>query len=142
MPHLERGYFIEESSPGEVILSKRNELGLLSNFAATPFIYKGKKYASVEGFWEITKYPENSDDPRAKFKGVTWNYTREQVSQMTAFEAKKAGDLGEENMKKMGIDWARQWCEHWSRGGADVISPAATSSRDDRDLLAHHGAAP
>ena len=38
--------------------------------------------------------------------------------------------------------WARQWCEHWSRGGADVISPVATSSRDDRDLLAHHGAAP
>ena len=38
--------------------------------------------------------------------------------------------------------WARQWCEHWSRGGADVIRPAASSSRDDRDLLAHHRAAP
>ena len=33
----------QEASPGEVILSKRNELGLLSNFAATPFTFKGKR---------------------------------------------------------------------------------------------------
>ena len=32
----------QEAGPGEVILSKRNELGLLSNFAATPFTYRGK----------------------------------------------------------------------------------------------------
>jgi hypothetical protein len=41
----------QEAGPGEVILSKRNELGLLSNFAATPFTYHDKKYASLEGFW-------------------------------------------------------------------------------------------
>ena len=29
----------QEARPGEVILSKRNELGLLSNFAATPFAF-------------------------------------------------------------------------------------------------------
>jgi len=28
------------------------------------------------------------------------------VAQMTAFEAKSAGTLAEENMKRMGIDWA------------------------------------
>lgn len=89
-----------------MILSKRHELGLLSNFAATPFVYRGKKYASVEGFWQMMLYPENDQDPRAKFAGIAWKYTREQVAQMTAFEAKQAGTLAEANMKKMGIGWA------------------------------------
>jgi hypothetical protein len=48
----------QEAKRGEVILSKRNELGLLSNFAATPFEYRGKRYASLEGFWQMMKYPE------------------------------------------------------------------------------------
>ena len=95
----------QEAGPGEVILSKRNELGLLSNFAATPFDFRGKRYASLEGFWQMMKYPESPDDPRAKFPGLTWTYTREQVSQLTAFEAKRAGTLAEENMRKMGIGW-------------------------------------
>ena len=93
------------SQPGEVILSKRNELGLLSNFAATPFTFRGKRYASLEGFWQMMKYPEGDDDPRAKFSSLRWPCTREQVAQMTAFEAKRAGDLGSENMKRMGIAW-------------------------------------
>jgi predicted NAD-dependent protein-ADP-ribosyltransferase YbiA (DUF1768 family) len=97
--------FPQEAGPGEVILSKRSELGLLSNFAATPFTFRGKRYASLEGFWQMMKYPENDDDPRAKFSGLNWTCTREQVAQMTAFEAKRAGDLGSENMKRMGITW-------------------------------------
>ena len=95
----------QEAGPGEVILSKRHELGLLSNFAPTPIIFHGKLYASLEGFWQMMKYPESTDDPRAKFPGIEWNYTRDQVTHMASFEAKEAGDLGEENMKKMGIDW-------------------------------------
>ena len=95
----------QEATAGEVILSKRNELGILSNFAATPFELDGKRYASVEGFWQMMLYPEGPDDERAKNKGVTWKYTREQVAQMTGFEAKAAGTLAEENMKKLGIDW-------------------------------------
>jgi hypothetical protein len=95
----------QEASRGEVILSKRNELGLLSNFAATPFVIHGKRYASLEGFWQMMKYPEGVDDPRANFPGLTWTYTREQVAQLTSFEAKRAGNLAEENMKKMGITW-------------------------------------
>jgi predicted NAD-dependent protein-ADP-ribosyltransferase YbiA (DUF1768 family) len=96
----------QEAGPGEVILSKRQkDLGLLSNFAATPFEFHGKKYASLEGFWQAMKYPEGPDDPRAKFSGITWPFTRDQVAQMTAFDAKHAGDVGSENMKKMGIDW-------------------------------------
>jgi len=95
----------QEAGPGEVILSKRHELGLLSNFAPTPFVFHGKRYASLEGFWQMMKYPEGPRDPRAKFSGIEWKHTREQVSQMVAFEAKRAGDLGEINMKKMGITW-------------------------------------
>src|SRR5215213_772776 len=95
----------QEAGPGEVILSKRNELGLLSNFAATPFEFHGKRYASLEGFWQMMKYPEGPDDPRAKFAGLEWKYKRDEVGQLTAFDAKKAGDLASQNMKKMGIDW-------------------------------------
>lgn len=95
----------QEAGPGEVILSKRHELGLLSNFAPTPFVFHGKHYASLEGFWQMMKYPEDPNDSRAKFPGIEWKYTRDQVAQMVSFEAKRAGDLGEENMKKMGINW-------------------------------------
>lgn len=104
----------QEAKPGEVILSKRNELGLLSNFAPTPFEYRGKRYASLEGFWQMMLYPEDAQDPRAKFPGLTWKYTREQVSQMSAFEAKAAGTLAEENMKKMGIDWVSFEGKHFA----------------------------
>jgi predicted NAD-dependent protein-ADP-ribosyltransferase YbiA (DUF1768 family) len=95
----------QDAGSGEVILSKRNELGLLSNFAATPFEFRGKRYASLEGFWQMMKYPEGGDDSRAKFPGIQWVYTREQVAQLTGFEAKKAGTLAGKNMEKMGIDW-------------------------------------
>jgi predicted NAD-dependent protein-ADP-ribosyltransferase YbiA (DUF1768 family) len=95
----------QEALPGEVILSKRHELGLLSNFAPTPFEFHGKRYASLEGFWQAMKYPEGPDDPRSQFPGLEWKYTRDEVAQMTAFAAKAAGDLGSRNMKTMGIDW-------------------------------------
>jgi predicted NAD-dependent protein-ADP-ribosyltransferase YbiA (DUF1768 family) len=91
-------------SRDEVILSKRNELGILSNFAPTPFYYKKKKYASVEGFWQMMKYPDPDykNDPRNQMK---YPFTREQVAAMTAFEAKAAGDQASEIMSKLRIDW-------------------------------------
>jgi predicted NAD-dependent protein-ADP-ribosyltransferase YbiA (DUF1768 family) len=95
----------QAARPGEVILSKRNELGILSNFAPTPFTLRGRRYASVEGFWQMMLYPEGADDPRALFPGLQWPHTRQQVAQMTAFEAKNAGTVAEKNMEKMGIDW-------------------------------------
>jgi predicted NAD-dependent protein-ADP-ribosyltransferase YbiA (DUF1768 family) len=94
----------QAAKPGEVILSKRNELGILSNFAATPFTYRGKRYASVEGFWQMMLYPEDARDPRMK-PGIVWPHTRDQVAELTAFEAKDAGTVAEENMRKLGIDW-------------------------------------
>ena len=95
----------QAAKPGEVILSKRNELGILSNFAATPFTLRGKRYASVEGFWQMMLYPEGPRDPRTTAPGAVWAHSRGEVAQMTAFEAKDAGTLAEDNMRKMGIDW-------------------------------------
>ncbi len=60
----------QEAGPGEVILSKRNELGLLSNFAPTPFVFHDRRYASLEGFWQMMLYPDGPNDPRVKFPGI------------------------------------------------------------------------
>jgi predicted NAD-dependent protein-ADP-ribosyltransferase YbiA (DUF1768 family) len=95
----------QAAAPGEVIVSKRHELGLLSNFAPTPFVFRGRRYASVEGFWQMMLYPEGPGDPRARFRDAAWSCTRDQVAAMTAFEAKAAGALAEQNMVKMGIGW-------------------------------------
>jgi predicted NAD-dependent protein-ADP-ribosyltransferase YbiA (DUF1768 family) len=95
----------QAAKPGQVILSKRNELGVLSNFAATPFTFQEKRYSSVEGFWQMMLYPENAGDPRAQTAGIVWPHTRTEVGQMTAFEAKDAGTVAEANMRKMGISW-------------------------------------
>src|SRR5262252_2841843 len=46
----------QEAGAGEVILSKRHELGVLSNFAPTPFLFHGQRYESLEGFWQMMKY--------------------------------------------------------------------------------------
>jgi predicted NAD-dependent protein-ADP-ribosyltransferase YbiA (DUF1768 family) len=95
----------QAAGPGEVIVSKRHELGLLSNFAATPFVFRGRRYASLEGFWQMMLYPEGPDDPRARFAGLEWPVRRDQVAAMTGFEAKAAGTSAEANMARMGIDW-------------------------------------
>ena len=95
----------QAAKPGEVILSKRNELGILSNFAATPFTLRGVRYASVEGFWQMMLYPEGANDLRARAASVTWPHTRMEVAEMTGFEAKAAGEIAEQNMNRLGIDW-------------------------------------
>lgn len=95
----------QDAGPGEVILSKRNELGILSNFAPTPFTMDKVNYASVEGFWQSLKYPESENDERLKDPHVVWKFTRAQVQNMTAFEAKDAGNLANANMKQLGITW-------------------------------------
>ena len=92
----------QDAGTNEVILSKRNELGVLSNLAPTPFEFHGKKYASLEGFWQAMKFPENADDPRTKME---WKHTRSEVEQLSGFDAKHAGDEGSANMKKLGITW-------------------------------------
>jgi predicted NAD-dependent protein-ADP-ribosyltransferase YbiA (DUF1768 family) len=123
----------QAAAPGEVILSKRNELGLLSNFAPTPFTFHGQRYASLEGFWQMMKYPEDTNDPRVTFSGITWTNTRTQVSQMTAFAAKHAGDVAEANMKKMGIDWVTfegRQMEYRAPGKSDFYKLIVAATRE------------
>lgn len=85
-----------------VILSKRNELGILSNFAPTPIKFEGKTYPGIEGLWQSMKYPEGPNDPRSK---LSYKLKRTDVEKMSAFKAKRAGKEGSNNMKKLGINW-------------------------------------
>ena len=50
-------------------------------------------------------YPDGPREPRATVSGILWPHTLAEVAPMTAFEAKDAGTLAEENMRKIGIDW-------------------------------------
>src|SRR5436189_3933157 len=67
-----------------------------SNFAPTAFTFRGRRYASLEGFWQMMLCPEGPDDPRATFPGLEWRHTRAEVAQMTSFPAKEAGTLVED----------------------------------------------
>ena len=94
-----------ECKNGELILSKRNELGVFSNFAKSPFVLDGVTYNSIEGLWQGMKYPEARDanDVRNTFSG--YPYTREYVYLMDGFSAKKAGDAANKINKANGVDW-------------------------------------
>ena len=108
-----------DRAKGEVILSKRNELGQFSNLGASPFVLDGKTYASVEGLWQGMKYPESNTDERVK-NGVVWPYTRAQVMAMSGFESKHAGDLANANMKQLGIKWVTYNGKKIEYNGADA----------------------
>lgn len=104
----------------DVILSKRTELGIFSNFAKTPFKLDGKEYASIEGFWQMMKYPEPDDrfDPRHR-PDLIWKYTRDEVSQLSGFDAKYAGDATKENYEKLEIKWISYHGKRMEHKGKD-----------------------
>jgi len=82
----------QDAAEGEVILSKRTELGIFSNFGATPFVLDGMLFASIEGLWQSLKYPDPSikEDERHHIAG--WKYSRREVAMMIGREAKQAGN--------------------------------------------------
>lgn len=53
---------------------------MLSNFSETPFVLDGKRYASVEAFWQAIKFEEGS-------------FARAMVAELPAKQAKKANEL-------------------------------------------------
>ncbi|MGE4105650.1 MAG: hypothetical protein AB7F66_00425 [Bacteriovoracia bacterium] len=128
----------QDAGEGEVILSKRTELGIFSNFAATAIEFKGKRYASIEGFWQMMKFPEGKDDPRLKDPKIVWKYTREQVAQMTAFDAKHAGDHAGDNMKKLGITWITFEGKQLEYKGKDQDAHYALIFGITREKVAQH----
>lgn len=101
-----------EAAAGEVILSKRHELGLLSNLAPTPFVLDGKTYASVEALWQMTKLPEGEDpeDPRAL---VSWPTDRATMRTLAGLEAKRLGDQASQLMKTHGWAWVSYEGDRW-----------------------------
>jgi len=86
-----------------LILSKRNELGIFSNFAPTPITFQGKTYASLEGAWQSMKYPESEKDVRYGHDKLP--YKRFEVEQMSSHQAKRAGGFASKFMKKHQINW-------------------------------------
>ena len=115
----------QDAAPGEVILSKRTELGIFSNLAQTPFDFEAARYASIEGFWQYLKYPEEilaggETDPRTQWSG--WVHSRKAVAALSGFEAKHAGDIANELMKKNGITWVSYQGEKFSYRDGNVGS--------------------
>ena len=89
----------------EVILSKRNELGILSNLAPTPFTMLGTRYASLEGLWQSMKFPEDDPkDPRWA-KQSDWGKKRSVVESEVSFEALYSGKDAGKIMLRHGINW-------------------------------------
>ncbi|MCK5883636.1 MAG: hypothetical protein KAG61_08110 [Bacteriovoracaceae bacterium] len=108
----------QDAGPEEVVLSKRNELGLLSNFAHTPFEFRGRHYESMEGLWQSLKYPEGENDYRLR---VDWAYNREVVQNMVGYTAKKAGSHANYNMDELEISWVtlnkeKYYPNTWGKG--------------------------
>jgi hypothetical protein len=95
----------QDAKDGEVILSKRTELGIFSNLSYSIFIFQNIKYSSIEGLWQSMKYPDRSDlsDPRHRI--ISWEYTRSEVRELFGWDSKKAGDMANTIMKKNNIKW-------------------------------------
>lgn len=105
----------QDAKPGEVILSKRTELGIFSNFGSTPFVLEGKTFASVEGLWQSLKYPdpEIQDDPRSQI--AEWPFTRKEVEAMVGSRAKNAGNLANKIYAKYAlkeVSWGEQFFDY------------------------------
>ena len=95
-----------EAKQGELILSKRNELGQFSNLSSSPFVFEGVSYASIEALWQMMKYPDPNlkNDPRLDFS-EEYPYSREQVKKLSGFPSKKAGSAANKVNKANGIHW-------------------------------------
>jgi hypothetical protein len=108
----------QEAGPGEVILSKRTELGVFSNLWPTPFTLDGVQYASLEALWQMMKYPEGPEDPRAAARD--WPHSREEVCGLAMFEAKTAGKEANGILRRLGIAWISYQGRHFEYrdGGA------------------------
>jgi len=91
-----------EAKEGELILSKRNELGVFSNLGKAKFFLDEEEYYSIEGLWQMMKYPANKSDLRWTDEFI---YTRAEVKKLSGFEAKKAGDMANKILKRKNINW-------------------------------------
>lgn len=133
----------QDAKPGEVILSKRTELGIFSNFGATPFVLEGKTFASVEGLWQSLKYPdpEIQNDPRSQI--TEWPFTRKEVEAMVGSEAKSAGHFANKIYAKYAlknVSWGEHFFDYVDHGPGsafhyDLIKSALRAKLDQNPGL-------
>lgn len=83
----------QDAVNGEVILSKRTELGVFSNLGHSPFVLDNVKYNSIEGLWQGMKYPDAELSGDIRFNEKNWPHKREDVYLMSGWDSKSAGDL-------------------------------------------------
>lgn len=102
----------QDAKSGEVILSKRTELGIFSNFGATPFVLDGKRFASVEGLWQSIKYPDPAVASDSRHQIKQWSFTRAEVENMVGSEAKNAGSLANKIYSQFGLKFVN-WGEYF-----------------------------
>lgn len=97
----------DTAKPGEVVVSKRRGLRFFSNFWPTEFSLDGKSYPSVEGFWQMMKFPDAKlgKDKRKTIPQSRWGFTRQEVSEMSMYEAKGAGSAASKLMKELNVNW-------------------------------------
>jgi len=102
----------QSAKPGEVILSKRNELGIFSNLAHSPFILDGVQYASIEGLWQGMKYPDLTlaEDSRTAVTG--WSASRAEVFMMSSWDSKSAGNAANQMYADHGFKLINYF-DHW-----------------------------
>jgi hypothetical protein len=132
----------QEARTGEVILSKRTELGVFSNFAATPFSLDGIFFASVEGLWQSLKYPEAGVSADERNTHSPWPFQRQEVEKMVSFEAKRAGDRANQIYRDKGfrfVSWQGIFFDYkdHSEGSAyhlELIRRALRSKLDQNNL--------
>ena len=102
----------QDAKAGEVILSKRTELGVFSNFGATPFVLDGKSFASVEGLWQSLKYPDPALPEDERHAITDWEFTRAEVEAMVDRVAKGAGNSANKvyaKYKLKNISWGNHF---------------------------------
>lgn len=113
----------QDAKSHEVILSKRTELGIFSNFAATPITFEGIKFSSIEGLWQSLKYPDLTLENDLRRKILGWPLTREEVQKLVGFEAKTAGNLAnkiykENDLKE--INWGNHFFDYNDLGSGSA----------------------
>ncbi len=92
------------SKNNELILTDANELGVLLNLSSSPFWFNKKRYESIEGFWQMMKFPDPdlNHDPRTK---KIFPFTREEVANMSGAKAQEAGKQADLLLKELNVNW-------------------------------------
>ena len=88
----------------ELVLTDANELGVLLNHSSSPFWFNKKRYESIEGFWQMMKFPDPELNPDPRTKKI-FPFTREEVANMSGAKAQEAGKKADFLLKELNVNW-------------------------------------